>query len=125
MGSTIEINDTLQITSDQGFPQELDLERHKTKLFTAEDFDGKTFQFKDKSGIRMYQQPPVRNFLAHNIDGTWLYWGLVHVIEVVHDTVNQTTSGKFTMQYIYTPKEMKQAHALIDRNKNTDFLGLA
>lgn len=31
MGSYIEINDTLQITREQGFPKELDWRKHKKK----------------------------------------------------------------------------------------------
>jgi hypothetical protein len=124
MGSMIELNDTLQITTSQGFPKELDYDTHVKKPFTAADFEGKVFEFKDKPKVRLYHLPPVRNFLVHNIDGKWLYWGLVHVIEVKHDNVKQTTSGKFKIIYIYTPEEMKYAHKLIDRNKDTDFLGV-
>ena len=122
MGSFIEINDTLQISIEQGFPKELDYEQHKIKPFTADDFKEKIFEFKDKPKIRIYKLPPVRNFLVQNIDGKWLYWGLIQVIEVVHDNVKQTTSGKFKIIYIYTPEEMKHAHKLLDRNKDTDFL---
>ena len=121
MGSLIEINDTLQISTEQGFPKELDFEKHKLKSFTAEDFKDKVFEFKDKPKIRIYKIPPVRNFLVQNIKGKWIYWGLVHIIEVNHDNIKQTTSGKFKIIYIYTPEEMKQAHKLIDRNKETDF----
>ncbi len=122
MGSFIEINDTLQISSGQGFPKELNYEQHKIKPFTADDFEGKIFEFKNKTKIRIYKLPPVRNFLVQNINGKWLYWGLIHIIEVVHDNIKQTTSGKFKIIYIYTPEEMKHAHKLIDRNKDTDFL---
>ncbi len=122
MGSFIEINDTLQLTSKQGFPKELDYEKHKIKPFTADDFKNKIFQFKDKPKVRIYKLPPVRNFLVQNINGKWLYWGLVHIIEVTHDNLKQTTSGKFKIIYIYTPEEMKYAHKMIDRNKDTDFL---
>ena len=122
MGSFIETNDTLQISREQGFPEELDYEQHKEKPFVASDFEGKIFEFKNKSKVRIYHLPPVRNFLVQNINGKWLYWGLVHVIEVVHDNLNQTTSGKFRIVYIYTPEEMKHAHKLIDRNKDTDYL---
>ncbi len=121
MGSMIEINDTLQITKEQGFPQELDYEKHRTKPFTAKDFEGQVFEFKDKPKIRAYQQPLVRNFLVENISGKWLYWGLVHILEVTHDYVKQTTSGKFKIIYINTPEEMKQAHNLIDKNPETNF----
>jgi hypothetical protein len=66
MGSMMEINDTLQITREQGFPAELDLEKHKANPLKAEDFAGRIFEFKDKPKIRMYQQAPIRNFLAEN-----------------------------------------------------------
>ena len=122
MGSFIEINDTLQITKKQGFPEVLDYEKHKIKPFTVDDFKNKIFEFKNKPKIRIYKLPPLRNFLVQNIDGKWLYWGLVHVVEVHHDNIKQTTSGKFKIIYIYTPEEMKHAYKLIDRNKDTDFL---
>jgi hypothetical protein len=124
MGSFVELNDTLQITTEQGFPTELQLEKHLKKPFTAEQFKNRILEFKDKPKIRLYQQPPTRNFLVHNINGKWLYWGLIHIIEVTHDHVKQTTSGKFVIIYIYTPEEMKYAHKLIDRNKETDFFKL-
>lgn len=124
MGSFIEINDTLQISKDQGFPDELDYEQHQIKPFQASDFEGKIFEFKNKSQVRIYKLPPVRNFLVENINGKWLYWGLVHIVEVHHDNVKQTTSGKFKIIYIYTPEEMRLAHKLIDRNEKTDFFDL-
>ena len=116
MGSFIEINDTLQITKEQGFPKELDYERHKIKPFTADDFKERIFEFKDKAKIRIYHLPPVRVFLVQNINGKWLYWGLAHILKTRHDNIKQTTSGKFKIIYIYTPEEMRYAHRLIDRN---------
>ncbi|MCA9459426.1 MAG: hypothetical protein KC589_09040 [Nanoarchaeota archaeon] len=121
MGSFIEINDTLQISKEQGFPEELVYEEHKINPFLASDFKDKIFEFKNKSKIRIYQLPPVRNFLVQNIGGKWLYWGQIHIIEIVHDYINQTTSGKFKIIYINSFKEMQYAHNLIDRNKKTDF----
>ncbi|KKT73509.1 MAG: hypothetical protein UW69_C0063G0002 [Microgenomates group bacterium GW2011_GWA2_44_7] len=121
MGSFIEVNDTLQLTNEQGFPKELDYQQHLKKPYRAEDFEGKLFEFRDKPKIRIYKTPPVRNFLVQNIGGKWLYWGLVHIVELTHDNVNQTTSGKFKIIYIYTQEEMKMAHKLIDRDSDTDF----
>lgn len=121
MGSYIEINDTLQITREQGFPKELNLSEHLKVPFIAENFKDKVFDFKNKPSIRNYQIPPVRNFLVENIDGKWLYWGLVHVTEVKHDYINKTTSGKFKIIYINKPEEMEMAHNLIDRNEDTFF----
>lgn len=124
MGSYIEINDTLQITTEQGFPAELNFHQHEKHPLAAEDFQGRIFEFRNKDKIRIYHAPPVRTFLVQNIDGKWLYWGLVHILEVVHDQINKTTSGKFRIIYIYTPDEMKKAHLLIDRNIETDYFGV-
>lgn len=122
MGSFIEINDTLRITIDQGFPKELDYETHKAKPFTAKDFEGRVFEFRDKPAVRIYKAPPVRNFLVQDIGGKWLYWGLVHILEVTHDYQKQTTSGKYIIQYIYTPEEMRSAQTIVDRDFTTDYL---
>ena len=121
MGSYIEMNDTLQITRKQGFPIELNLVEHLKVPFVAENFKDKVFEFKDKPNIRNYQIPPARNFLVENIDGKWLYWGLVHITEVKHDYINKTTSGKFKIIYINKPEEMEMVHNLIDRNEDTFF----
>jgi len=122
MGSYVEINDTLQLTKEQGFPcNEINLERHLEKEYTAKDFEGKIFEFYDKPNIRNYQMPPVRNFLVENRDGKWIYWGLIHILEVTHDYELKTTSGKFKIIHINNVEQMKMVHNIIDRNKNTDF----
>lgn len=121
MGSIIEVNDTLQLTRSQGFPKELHLEEHMDTVLRVEDVQDKIFSFVDKPGIRVYQAPPVRNFLVENVDGRWIYWGLIHMVEVHHNFEQNTTSGTFRIVYLYTPEEMKQAHALIDRHPDTDY----
>ena len=84
MGSFIEINDTLQLTTEQGFPKELDYEKHKIKPFRVEDFEGQVFEFKNKSNVRIYkfvpEQMPVNsereikdNFVDSRIDITSLH----------------------------------------------------
>lgn len=122
MGSIIELNDTLQLSADQGFPEELNLEKHLLTPYQAEAFKDKIFHFQNKPGIRQYHQPPVRNFLVENRNGKWIYWGLVHVLETRHDYLNKTTSGSFKIIYINTPEEMKIAHHLIDQNNDTNYL---
>jgi len=121
MGSFIELNDTLQITKDQGFPPELDLEKHLQTPLTAEVFKDKIFEFHDKPDVRIYKLPPVRNFFVENRDGKWIYWGLVHILETTCDYINKTTSGKYKIIYINTPEEMKKAHELIDRRSETQY----
>ena len=72
MGSYIEMNDTLQITKEQGFPEKLNWKEHINTPYKAEKFENMVFEFKNKPGIRNYHMPPVRNFLVENIDGKWL-----------------------------------------------------
>lgn len=121
MGSFFEINDTLQITKEQGFPAELSIDEHVRKAFNSEDFKGKTYSFQDKSDIRIYQMPPVRVFLVENIDGKWLYWGLAHILSVRHDYLKKTTSGTFRIEHINTPEEMRQAFQIADRRQDMEY----
>ncbi|NTU69566.1 hypothetical protein HGB13_01895, partial [bacterium] len=114
MGSYIELNDTLQITKEQGFPVALDLATHKNNPYSLDDVKGVVFEFKNKPNIRIYHLPPVRVFLVENINGKWVYWGLVHILEVEHDYEKKTTSGKFKIIHINSYEDMKKAHELID-----------
>ena len=81
MGSYIELNDTLQITTKQGFPSKLNLKRHLKKAFTAKDFKNKVFEFHSKPGARIYHLAPLRCFLVHNINGKWLYSNTTNKME--------------------------------------------
>ena len=121
MGAQITLNDTLQLSPEQGFPGELNLEKHLQNPLKAEDFAGKVFEFKDKETIRVYQIPPVRNFLVENRAGKWIYWGLVHILELKHDYVKKMTSGKFKIIYINTPEEMKTAFNVIDHRPEFNY----
>lgn len=121
MGSYIEMNDTLQIKEEQGFPEELNLEKHLKNPLKAEDFKDKVFKFHGKKDVRFYHVPPVRVFLAENIDGKWLYWGLVYITKAELDYEKKETRGEFEIIYLYTPEEMKIAHDILDRNPNTRY----
>ena len=124
MWGFVETNDTLQITRQQWFPEMLDYDTHVRKPFLTNDFEWKVFHFHDKKSIRIYQTPPIRNFLVENIDGKWLYWWLIHVLEQHHDMETQTTSWTFKIVHIYSPEEMLYAHRLIDRTPSTDYLNV-
>lgn len=115
MGSYIEINDTLRITTEQGFPQELKLETHLKTPFKAEDFTNKIFEFKNKKDIRVFHGAPIGVFLVQSINDKWLYWGHAEILEVTHHFDTQTTSGKFRITKIFTPDEMKQAEKIAHR----------
>src|SRR3954465_411529 len=80
MGSYVEINDTLQLTTEQGFPADLlDLQKHTKKPVRLSDVQDKLFEFKDKPSARIFQLDPVRVYYVHNIDGKWLFWGRVFI----------------------------------------------
>lgn len=121
MGSYFEANDTLQITKEQGFPIELDVEKHLATPYELSDFENRVFEFQNKPNIRLYHMPPVRVFLVENKDGKWIYWGLCHILETTHNYVEKTTSGKYKIIYLNSPEEMKIAHDIIDRNPETNY----
>ena len=113
MSSFIEINDTLRITKEQGFPVELDLETHLQNPYPIESVKDKVFTFTSKPKIRIYKVPPVRNFLAEDINGKWVYWGLCYILEINHDYEKEETSGKFKIVRLNTPDEMKEMFKLV------------
>ena len=112
MGGHIEINDTLQITAEQGFPVDvLNLEKHQSVPIKLKDMEDKIFEFKNKSSARIFHSAPNRCFLVHNIDGKWLYWGKIIILEQTikgESPDSQTTSGKYRIIQIYDPEYQKQ-----------------
>ena len=118
MGSMVEINDTLQLTTEQGFPSDiLDLKKHQQKPVTLSDVQDRLFEFKDKPSARIFQLDPVRVYYVHNIDGKWLFWGRVFIqSETIYKKVDANgnwkegdwlTSGTYKIIYIYYPKYQK------------------
>ena len=111
MGSHVELNDTLQITTEQGFPLALDLRKHLKTPFKAGDFKGKVFEFRGKPGARIYHIPPTRCFLVHNIGSKWLYWGKILVVAQTISGVSSSkiqTTGKYVITEIYGPAYQKE-----------------
>ncbi len=96
MGSPLIINDTLQITTEQGFPKELII--------------NKEYWFK-KDGRRLYRLPPGRVFLAHNQKGTWDYRGEAQVTELTILPLEEKTIGKFKIVKIYSEEHRKVLNA--------------
>jgi len=115
MGSRIEINDTLQITTAQGFPkQQFSLDAHRAAPVTLDRVQGQVFHFQEKIGARIFQLDPVRVYLVHNIEGKWLFWGK---IAIQSQTIQKkygangawvegdwVTSGSFTFLEIFDPE---------------------
>ena len=121
MGSFIELNDTLQLTSEQGFPSELELQKHLKKPFTAHDFTGRVFEFYGKPNMRIFHPAPTRCFLVHNINDKWLYWGHCHITEQTIHADTNTTSGKFIITQIYTP-EHQHSMSRYEASAGNEFL---
>lgn len=106
MGSFIEFNDTLQITSAQGFPSKLlDVRKHQHNPKAAKKLVGKTFAFRNKNGARIYHTPPTRVFLVQNVAGKWIHWGTCLMLSQTIETKKKGafTSGKFKITRIYDP----------------------
>jgi hypothetical protein len=112
MGSYVELNDTLQITTEQGFPEVvLNLEKHRKTPIKTGDVAGQIFEFHNKPSARIFHLPPTRCFLVHNINGKWLYWGKILMLEQTISSGNkdaQTTSGKYKIIEIYDPEYQEQ-----------------
>jgi len=126
----VEINDTLQLTTEQGFPSDLlDLKKHQEKPVTLADVKDKIFEFKDKPSARIFQLDPVRVYYVHNINGKWLFWGRVFIqSETIYKNVDANgnwkegdwlTSGTYKIIDIYDPEYQKMFtlhEAPLDRN---------
>lgn len=118
MGSFVEINDTLQLTEEQGFPVHIfDLEKHQKTPITLKEVEGMVFEFKDKPSARIFQIDPVRVYFVHNVDGKWLFWGRVLIqSQKIEKQLNDDgtwnegswkTSGTYTILNVYDPKYQK------------------
>lgn len=90
------INDTLQLTSSQGFPDKLELNREY--IF-------------EKNKRRLYRLPPARVFLVHNINGKWDYIGEALITELNILPLQEKTTGKFKAVKLYNEEHRKVLNA--------------
>jgi hypothetical protein len=118
MGSYVEINDTLQLTTEQGFPVHLlDLAKHVKSPIKLSDVQDILFEFKDKPSARIFQLDPVRVYYVHNINEKWLFWGRVFIqSETIYKKLGADgkwkegewlTSGTYKIIDIYNPEYQK------------------
>lgn len=132
MGNYIEVNDTLQITEEQGFPSKtFKLEEHEKNPVTLDSVKGLIFTFKGKPRARIYHLEPVRIFLVENINGKWLFWG--HA-QIQNQTISKKmsssgewtgeweTSGTYTISKIYTP-EQQRATTILESPPGRSYFG--
>ena len=107
MGSAIEINDTLKLSNERGFPSDLNLEAHvNDPATTLSKVAGKQLPFWNP-GERLYHRPPTRVFLVQEIEGKWLYWG--HAMVREQTIADGKTSGSFEVVKVYAPKYQRAA----------------
>lgn len=92
MGAILIMNDTLQITDAQGFPEKLELD--------------KEYHF-EKNKVRFFRLPPVRVFLAHNKGDVWDYRGEALITELNMFPLESKTTGKFKIVKIYSDEHRK------------------
>ena len=106
MGSVIEINDTLKISKERGFPKDLALEDHVNNPESSRRFVGSDFIFCNKDK-RYYIDLPARVFLVEEVDnGKWLYWGNAQILE---QTIREKmTTGVYRITKIYQPDFQRQ-----------------
>jgi hypothetical protein len=119
MGGLIKFNDTLAITVEQGFPADiLNIEKHQVSPVKLEDVKDKIFEFHSKASARIYQPAPTRVFLVQNIDGKWLSWGKIIIIEqtITWKDEKHTTSGKYKIIYLNNPEYQK----IITKNESPE-----
>ena len=125
MGSLLEINDTLQITTAQGFPAYFfNLERHRENPISLDEVKDCVFEFRGKSRPRFFHLDPVRVYWFHNIEGKWLAWGHIAILEQtisrnpnfeqhegevnVSDPAQWVTTGKYKILKIYDPQYQEE-----------------
>jgi hypothetical protein len=125
MGSLLEINDTLQITTEQGFPDHIfNLKRHRESPICLDEVKDLEFEFTGKTRPRFFHLDPVRLYWYHNIDGRWLAWGQIVLQEQtisrnpnftqhtgavnVSDPAQWVTTGKYKVHLIYDPEYQEE-----------------
>jgi len=108
MGSLIEINDTLKISKERGFPRDLVIDKHMKFPEQSRGVLGLEFTFWNPDE-RLYHRPPARVFLVEEIEGKWLYWGNALVLS---QTIEEgKTSGRYKITKIYDPEFQKRMSA--------------
>ncbi len=114
MGSNLELNDTLLITTEQGFPSELlNRDAHVRKAVRLDEVADRIFSFCEKDGARIFHLDPVRVYLVENVDGKWIFWGKAFVLSQSIEKKleedgswklgNWVTSGTFKIVDLFEP----------------------
>ncbi len=85
-------------------------EKHTQSPIPVSAVEGKTFEFYGKLGARFFHTPPTRCFLVEDIDGKWLHWGKIFMLEQTirgASEAERTTAGKYIIVELYDPEYQK------------------
>ncbi len=113
MGGKFICNDTLRISKAQGFPDFLSLEKHLQAPYSLHDVEGKIFSF-NKPDLRLYQPTPIRVSWVEDVNGKWVYWGMINILETTLNFENNTTSGTYKVVKLFTPQQMRDYFEMKD-----------
>ena len=122
MGALIEINNTLKISKDRGFPRGLEWESFKKDPETiAQKFIGREFDFWNRDA-RLYHHDKTRVFLVEEMqDGKWLYWGNAWIMSQTLEA--DSTSGRYRITKIYTDPHFMEIMTNTESPAGKSFFG--
>lgn len=92
MGSRIEMNAVLKLTTEAGMPE------HPVV--------GERYQFRLR-GKRIFQFAPIWVTLVHSIDDKWKVIGQAHVVKQTIDAEQHITTGEFVVTRLF-PEEFSR-----------------
>ncbi len=103
MGTPIEINDTLKISYERGFPIQFNLKDGLSFEELEKSIKNKEFSFWNKDE-RLYHRAPTPVLLVQEMpDGKWVHWGRAQIVE---QTIKQgKTEGKFIVSKLFSPED--------------------
>ena len=108
MGSMIEMNAILKLTTEAGMPSSPEV--------------GKRYEFR-LEGERVFQFPPVWVTLVHEISGKWRFVGWADVVKQTIDAENHTTSGEFIITRVF-PEEFTRLASFYESPSGKSFYDL-
>lgn len=94
MGSKVEMNAILKLTTEAGMPSNIEM--------------GGRYSFK-LQGERIYQFSPTWVTLVHEINGKWKFVGQAHVVKQTIDAEAHCTTGEFVVTRLFDEEFAKAA----------------
>ena len=108
MSSYIEKDDFLVLSKEEGFPKVLDIEKHKISPIDFETIRDQVFEFKNVNKILYFSSEPVNIPFGEVKDNNYIFWGQISLLELKHNYVNNTSSGKFKITMLFPYERIKK-----------------